>query len=143
MKKTSRELRKLPFLKDASAENFDRIVRNQTMDVSAPLLSAKWVVNGLWEGSALERVDELDEQQLRAWLDTELPELDGKTPRRAVRSKAGRRRVLHLLKSIERGEHLNARDRGTEPRDVAWMWKELGLEEMRPAGDAGRRLTGG
>jgi hypothetical protein len=73
------------------------------------------------------------DRHLHEWLDTEIPALDGKTPRRAVRSKAGRERVLALLKDIERSEHRTARDLGTEPYDVSWMWQELGLAEHRPA----------
>jgi hypothetical protein len=75
---------------------------------------------------------QFNERHLREWLDTEIPALDGKTPRRAVRSKAGRQRVLRLLKDIERGEHAAARELGVEPYDVSWMWEELRLEAYRP-----------
>ncbi len=77
---------------------------------------------------------QFNDQHLRDWIDMEIPALGDKTPRRAVRSKAGRRGVLRLLKDIERAEHLVARDLGVEPYDVVRLWRELGLEQHRPAG---------
>jgi hypothetical protein len=77
---------------------------------------------------------QFNDGHLREWIDMEIPALGDKTPRRAVRSKAGRQGVLRLLKEIERAEHRVARDLGVEPYDVTWLWQELGLEEHRPAG---------
>ncbi len=69
---------------------------------------------------ALARV--LDEQQER-WLDEKIPALGGKTPREAVRSKAGRAKVEALLEDFERRA-------GTDPfaPPVARLRRELGLE---------------
>jgi len=77
---------------------------------------------------------QFNDGHLRDWIDMEIPALGDKTPRRAVRSKAGRRGVLRLLKEIERAEHRVARDLGVEPYDVTWLWRELGLVEHRPTG---------
>jgi hypothetical protein len=65
----------------------------------------------------------------RRWLDMRLPALRGKTPRAAVRTEAGRRRVRALVQDIER----TGADRapGVERVDVGWIRRELGLEGPR------------
>lgn len=59
------------------------------------------------------------------WLDTAIPALSGKTPRKAVRSKKGREQVVELLKQMEQME---ARKPPEEQYDFLWLWDELGLE---------------
>jgi hypothetical protein len=68
------------------------------------------------------------DQHYRAWVDTPLPALGGQTPRGAARSKAGRPRVVGLLKDME---SRSARERlaGRPAYDFGWMWAELGLEQ--------------
>ena len=67
------------------------------------------------------------DKHYRAWVDTALPALGGQTPREAARSKAGRPKVVALLKDME---SLSARERltGRPAYDFGWMWAELGLE---------------
>ncbi|MGH7366119.1 MAG: SEC-C metal-binding domain-containing protein [Candidatus Rokuibacteriota bacterium] len=67
------------------------------------------------------------EQHYRAWVDTPLPALGGQAPREAARSRAGRPRVVALLKDME---SLSARQRreGHPAYDFGWMWGELGLD---------------
>ncbi|MGH7413121.1 MAG: hypothetical protein ACREKJ_02840 [Candidatus Rokuibacteriota bacterium] len=67
------------------------------------------------------------DQHYRTWVDTPLPALAGQTPRAAARSKAGRPRVVALLKDME---SLSAREQraGRPAYDFGWMWAELGLE---------------
>jgi hypothetical protein len=60
------------------------------------------------------------------WLDAPLPLLNGKTPREAVRTEAGRRRVDVLLKQLEHGEALLPEEERT---DLAPLRGELGLTE--------------
>ena len=67
------------------------------------------------------------DKHYRAWVDTSLPALGGQTPREAARTKAGRPRVVALLKDME---SLSARERlaGRPAYDFGWMWGELGLD---------------
>jgi len=69
------------------------------------------------------------EEHYRPWPDSPLPYLDGKTPREAIRTAGGRRRVADLIRMIENGEERNQRERGLG-YDVSWMWTELGLDPL-------------
>ncbi len=69
------------------------------------------------------------EEHYRPWPDCPLPYLDGKTPRQAVRTAGGRRRVADLIRMIENGEERNRRERDFG-YDVSWMWAELRLDPL-------------
>jgi hypothetical protein len=57
--------------------------------------------------------------------------LGGKSPRQAVRSKAGRQKVVEWLKYLENASQRRARD-GTMPAyDFGWMWEKLGIADLR------------
>ncbi|MGH9482770.1 MAG: SEC-C metal-binding domain-containing protein [Terriglobales bacterium] len=56
-------------------------------------------------------------RQMAEWLDTELPALEGQTPRAAVQTPEGREMVAALLAGLER----------REPESAAWTRKALGL----------------
>jgi hypothetical protein len=62
----------------------------------------------------------------RSWVDESIPALDGVTPRAAMKSGAGRKKVEILVRQME--DHDPIGDGG--PReDVAWIRKELGLSK--------------
>ena len=66
----------------------------------------------------------LDAQD-RAWLDLEIPALDGSTPRAAAKDRRLRPRLVDLLIDLEnRQARMSRRGSG---RDVSWLWEELGL----------------
>jgi hypothetical protein len=69
--------------------------------------------------------DHMD-RHYRDTLDQPVPALGGKTPREAVSSAAGRRKVVEWLKLIE---NRSAGQQGTPlaEYDFGWMWDELGL----------------
>lgn len=73
--------------------------------------------------------DHMD-RHYRDTLDQPVPALGGKTPRQAVRTAAGRRKVVEWLKLIE---NQSAGRQGTPlaEYDFGWMWDELGLAEQR------------
>ncbi len=73
--------------------------------------------------------DYLD-KHYRETLDAPLPALDGKSPRQAVRSAAGREKVLRWLKLIE-NRSAQHDDAAIGEYDFAWMWAELGLQDHR------------
>lgn len=64
-------------------------------------------------------------------LDESIPILDGKSPRKCVRSKKGRKKVIEWLKSLENNEHRRAASQGQKPYDSTWMWVDLGLIQYR------------
>ncbi|WP_246100327.1 hypothetical protein [Cereibacter sediminicola] len=73
--------------------------------------------------------DHLD-RHYRDTLDQPIPVLGGKSPRQAVRSAAGRRKVVDWLKYLENS---SARNEGSPLAnyDFRWIWEELGLAEER------------
>jgi len=60
------------------------------------------------------------------WLTEQIPALGGKTPTQAVKTKAGRDKVVELLKSIENTEEHNKKQ-GKPHYDISWTWDRLGL----------------
>jgi hypothetical protein len=66
-------------------------------------------------------------KHMENWPGMCLPALDGKTPRQAVRSHAGRKAVAQLLKDFEVHEQ-KARLRGEPALDLVFLWRELGLK---------------
>jgi len=75
----------------------------------------------------------LTHDHYQKWLDMDIPMLNGKTPRQAVRSKAGRKKLVELLKYMENMEHRQSRASGQKPYDFTWLWKELGIAEALEA----------
>lgn len=72
-----------------------------------------------------EALREFKASHYAAWLDSKLPALQGKSPRQAVRTRAGRHQVDVLLKELENREA----DLPVEERmDVSGLRRELGLE---------------
>ena len=58
----------------------------------------------------------------REWLDCPIPALGGKSPRKAIRSKEGRRRVEDLMREME---YLH--NEGDVEYDISWVRRELKL----------------
>ncbi|MBU1966314.1 MAG: SEC-C domain-containing protein, partial [Proteobacteria bacterium] len=66
------------------------------------------------------------QKYMSAWPDQEIPALGGKTPREAVATKAGREKVLDLIKDMENGEA--RKKRAGEPFiDLGPLRRELGI----------------
>lgn len=73
--------------------------------------------------------DHLDDHY-RETLDAPIPALGGKSPRQAVRTAAGREKVIGWLKMLEN----RSAEHGEGPiaeYDFGWMWGELGLQDHR------------
>ena len=75
------------------------------------------------EAARIER--EYKQRHYRRWLDEPIPALDGKTPREAVCTGAGRHRVDVLLRDIE---HRESRLPPARRVDVAPLRRDLGLD---------------
>lgn len=73
-------------------------------------------------------IREVLERHYRTWPDEPLPALGGRTAREAVRSAAGREEVATLLASMEATD---GQQPATHRYDFSWIWKELGIEDLR------------
>lgn len=95
-------------------------------------------VQGRASGSAHELPPEVGaeiirryiERHYRAWVDQPIPALDGRTPRKAARTKTWRSAVIDLVKGIENQIERGRLD-GQPAIDVSWLWEELGLERPK------------
>jgi hypothetical protein len=65
---------------------------------------------------------EFYDKHYREWLDSSIPALDGKTPRKAIRSKEGKRKVEDLLREMEYLHNEN-----DHAYDISWVRRELKL----------------
>ncbi len=98
-------------------------------DPTSPAARAKAAAaprsSGLPPEEEARLIREYKEQHYASWVDQPLPALGGKTPRAAVRTKAGRERVDVLLKEVENREsQLPAGQRF----DFSRIRRELSLE---------------
>ena len=71
---------------------------------------------------------QLHEQIYRNWADEPIPALGNLTPRQALAEPDGRRQVIRLLESYDRGERKDAVRQGRSAVDYGFLWKQLGLE---------------
>ena len=69
----------------------------------------------------------LMEDNYRGWADEPIPALKNQTPRRAIQTSRGRRQVIELLESYERGDRQQARAEGRDPVDFSFLWTDLDL----------------
>ena len=67
----------------------------------------------------------------RATLNAPVPALDGKTPKQAVRSKAGREKTARWLKYLENQTARRARALGQPGYDFTWVWDALKIQDLR------------
>jgi len=75
-----------------------------------------------------EALTRVKDAHYRRTLDEPVPMLGNRTPRQCARSKQGRTRLVRWLKQLENGELQQAARSGAAPYDMAWMWRELGVE---------------
>jgi hypothetical protein len=74
------------------------------------------------------------EELYRHWADQPVPALGGLTPREAVRTAAGRKEVIDLLKEYESADQRSARELGRAPASWRFLWDRLGLKYPAPGG---------
>jgi hypothetical protein len=67
----------------------------------------------------------------RSVVDEKVPMLENHTPRELAATAETRAVVVEWLKFLENAEAHRARQTGSFPYDFAWMWRELGLEDLR------------
>ena len=76
----------------------------------------------------LER--EFMEKHYRAWIDMQLPALNGATPREAATDPKRRAAVVELLKEME-NKSAHGAERNQAPFDFTSVWQALGLAHLR------------
>jgi len=79
----------------------------------------------------LNRVYAFLDEQFRAILDLPVPDLKDQIPRELAKTVKGRKQLTKWLDSLEANLRANADQAGFEAYDLAWMWKELGIETHR------------
>jgi hypothetical protein len=91
--------------------------------------SGKPMPQKLESGVPMEIIEEFKARHYSTWPDHPLPALDGKTPRDAVKTEAGRRAVFDLIRLMENGEE-HGRKRGEAAFDFSILRNALGLESQ-------------
>jgi hypothetical protein len=76
-------------------------------------------------------VHEVKDRHYREILSQPIPMLDGKSPKQAARSKAGRQKVADWLKYLENGAAHRAQSQGHPAYDFGWMWEALKVTDLR------------
>lgn len=74
---------------------------------------------------------EVMDRHYRGVLGEPVEMLDGKSPRQAARSEAGRRKVAEWLKYLENQTAHHAGAAGMPAYDFGWMWEELKIADLR------------
>jgi hypothetical protein len=76
-------------------------------------------------------VKQVLDRHYREALKSPVPVLGDRSPKQAVRSKAGRRQVVEWLKYLE-NQSAHRGEASGEPRyDFTWMWEALGIADLR------------
>ncbi|MBF0588179.1 MAG: hypothetical protein HQL53_03540 [Magnetococcales bacterium] len=88
-------------------------------------------------------LQQLFDRHYRRTMRERIPALGDKTPKQAMRTKAGREKVIRWLKDLENHEMRRAKAQGDEPYDTSWMWEELGLDRLGDSTDAKRSHSKG
>jgi hypothetical protein len=71
------------------------------------------------------------DRHYRETLSSPVPMLGGRSPKQAVRSKAGREQVVEWLKYLENQDAHRAQVQGEAAYDFTWMWQALGITDLR------------
>ena len=74
---------------------------------------------------------EVADQHYRKVIDEKVPMLMNHTPRELAAAPETRPLVVAWLKFLENSEAHRARESGSFPYDFSWMWRALGLEDLR------------
>jgi hypothetical protein len=88
-------------------------------------------LDGMSPEDAADFNQQIHEQIYRNWHDEPIPALGNKTPKQAMRSKAGRLDVVELLKSYETQDRRRAEGEGRPPIDYRFLWKKVGLSREK------------
>lgn len=74
-------------------------------------------------------VQQMYESTYEKWVDQPIPMLEGKTPRQACSTAAGRERVRGLLNMYESNELRLAKTDGRRPASFKFLWQQVGMKK--------------
>ncbi len=106
---------------DSALEDYEESGRSPSKDEPPPVSAEE----------AERAMGEFVDRHYHNVIDERIPAIGNVTPREAVRTPAGREKVISWLKYLENGEARRARLDGATPYDFTWMWQELGLLDDR------------
>ena len=87
--------------------------------------------SGLSPDEERAAVWQLLDNHYRNVMDEQIPMLGNRTPRAAVRTAKGRDKVVAWLKTLENHSASRGADDPMGAYDFGWMWRVLGIEELR------------
>jgi len=100
-------------------------------EICGSLLREDWLKNAISEhlrGDAEEvSISIPSPGDFETWAEGSLPEIGDRSPRKAIKTPAGRRAVIELLKSFELREARRTLKDGGKPMDLSFLWEGLGL----------------
>ena len=111
-----------------SIQTLERAMASARTPEAAPMGQAE--LPFLMEGGEAALRQVLD-RHYRETLTSPLPMLGGRTPKQAVRSKAGRQQVVTWLKYLENQDAHRAQIQDEPAYDFNWIWDALGIAHLR------------
>jgi len=134
-----------PLDRDVAAESVARIRRRTRgeehgsdlfREKCASVIITDWLRSLLRDSSPPEQEDSGPEtacstenlNDAETWINGPLAALDGKSPGEAVKTAAGRRAVVEILKSAELSDQERVRSQGGESFPFHTLWERLGLD---------------
>jgi hypothetical protein len=129
-----------PFKRDAANKTRAKLVRklkditsdsSESRDIYCNVIVNEWLKTLVAAQQSAEDTTEMVSLDLDAWPDAELAVLGDRTPKKAVKTDAGRRAVIDLIKGYENFVAHQARLADSTPADTALLWQALGLQPER------------
>ena len=111
-----------------SIQTLEQAMASRSTPGAAPMQQSELPLLPEGTEAALRQV--LD-RHYRETLTSPVPMLGGKSPKQAVRSKAGRLQVVAWLKYLENQDAHRARAQREAGYDFTWMWQALGIADLR------------
>lgn len=100
-------------------------------EICGSLIREDWLKNAISEhlrGDAEEVPLSIPSPgDFETWAEESLPRLGDRSPRKAIKTPAGRRAVMELLKSFELRQARGILKNGGKPVDLSFLWEGLGL----------------
>ena len=117
------DLVKPPLIERQTAEQAFKYHHDNPRDPSEPL--------DMPEEEQAEIIKMFLDQQYKETLDQPVGMLGDKTPRNAVKSKAGKAEVAAWIKYLEKQTTRQGKSAQMGAYDFTWMWDELGVKHLR------------
>jgi hypothetical protein len=133
-----------PFLRETANSCKAKILRKikglefnsaEVREICCSLITTEWLRRLVTTNANVDSADAVSERQvdlssdsIATWVEEPLAELGDRSPRNALRTAAGRRAVVELLKTYENQNAHHVKLFGGEPFDFVPLWDLLGLK---------------